>query len=99
MSLMMAPPAGISAFPESDSDLTYWRGRLEGAEVRPSLALQNALKCADREDTTQGTFYQGHEYAISLKFPQEYPYKAPTVRFETTCFRAFQKATILGCLD
>lgn len=35
MSLMMSPPAaGISAFPESDSDLTYWVGRLEGAEVR-----------------------------------------------------------------
>lgn len=32
---MMSPPAaGISAFPESDSDLTYWVGRLEGAEVR-----------------------------------------------------------------
>lgn len=35
MSLMMSPPAaGITAFPESDSDLTYWVGRLEGAEVR-----------------------------------------------------------------
>ncbi|BGP44181.1 Ubiquitin-conjugating enzyme E2 C [Rhodotorula kratochvilovae] len=66
MSLMMSPPAaGISAFPESDSDLTYWVGRLEGAE---------------------GTVYEGHTYAISLRFPADYPYKAPTVRFESTCY-------------
>ncbi|BGP04093.1 Ubiquitin-conjugating enzyme E2 C [Rhodotorula toruloides] len=66
MSLMMSPPAaGISAFPESDSDLTYWVGRLEGAE---------------------GTVYEGHVYAISLRFPPEYPYKAPVVRFESTCY-------------
>ncbi|KAI5478682.1 ubiquitin-conjugating enzyme E2 C [Pseudohyphozyma bogoriensis] len=32
MSLMMAPPAGISAFPASDEDLTLWKGRIEGAE-------------------------------------------------------------------
>lgn len=34
---MMGAPAGISAFPESDSDLTFWRGRIEGAEVRSRL--------------------------------------------------------------
>ncbi|GAA5832286.1 hypothetical protein JCM5353_005693 [Sporobolomyces roseus] len=66
MSLMMSPPGeGISAFPESDSDLTYWVGRLEGAEATP---------------------YEGHVYAISLRFPPEYPYKAPAVKFESTCF-------------
>ncbi|GAA6017594.1 hypothetical protein JCM11491_005295 [Sporobolomyces phaffii] len=66
MSLMMSPPApGISAFPESDSDLTYWVGRLEGPEATP---------------------YEGHVYAISLRFHNEYPFKAPTVRFESTCF-------------
>ncbi|KAK4703687.1 hypothetical protein P7C70_g2527, partial [Phenoliferia sp. Uapishka_3] len=32
MSLMMAPPPGISAFPASDSDMTYWKGRIEGPE-------------------------------------------------------------------
>ena len=37
MALMMGAPAGISAFPESDSDLTFWRGRIEGAEVRSRL--------------------------------------------------------------
>ncbi|GAA6030470.1 hypothetical protein JCM8097_006163 [Rhodosporidiobolus ruineniae] len=66
MALMMSPPAaGITAFPESDSDMTYWVGRLTGAE---------------------GTPYEGHTYAISLRFPPEYPYKPPTVRFESTCY-------------
>ena len=32
MSLMMACPSGISAFPEDDGDLTKWAGRIEGAE-------------------------------------------------------------------
>lgn len=36
----------------------------------------------------QGTFYAGHTYAISLSFPPTYPYAAPTVRFESTCYRA-----------
>lgn len=36
MSLMMGSPPGISAFPASDSDMTFWKGRLDGAEVRAS---------------------------------------------------------------
>ncbi|KAM0787261.1 Ubiquitin-conjugating enzyme E2 C [Microbotryomycetes sp. NB124-2] len=65
MALMMNAPAGCSAFPDNDSDLTFWRGRIEGAE---------------------GTVYEGHVYLISLQFPPTYPYSAPTVKFETTCF-------------
>ena len=30
----MSSPPGISAFPACDSDMTFWKGRLEGAEVR-----------------------------------------------------------------
>ncbi|GAA5887096.1 hypothetical protein JCM6882_009445 [Rhodosporidiobolus microsporus] len=79
MSLMMSPPAaGITAFPESDSDLTRWVGRMSGPEATP---------------------YEGHTYAISLKFPPEYPYKAPTIRFESTCFHP--NVSLQGdiCLD
>lgn len=39
MSLMMASPEGISAFPASDSDLTKWKGRLQGAEVSYSTSI------------------------------------------------------------
>ncbi|KAI9141629.1 ubiquitin-conjugating enzyme E2 [Paraphysoderma sedebokerense] len=33
-----------------------------------------------------GTVYEGFRYKISLKFPQNYPYSAPTVKFETPCY-------------
>lgn len=33
-----------------------------------------------------GTVYNGLSYKLSLKFPAEYPFKAPTVKFETPCF-------------
>jgi ubiquitin-conjugating enzyme E2 C len=30
--------------------------------------------------------YEGHVYKLSLKFPSNYPYAPPTVKFETPCF-------------
>eukprot|EP00951_Prasinocladus_malaysianus_P005297 scaffold37619_cov43-Prasinocladus_malaysianus.AAC.1 len=33
-----------------------------------------------------GTVYEGLSYKLSLKFPTDYPFKAPTVKFETPCF-------------
>ncbi len=39
--------------------------------------------------TIQGaadTVYQGMSYKLSLKFLTDYPFKAPTVKFETPCF-------------
>ncbi|KAK9839344.1 hypothetical protein WJX84_006585 [Apatococcus fuscideae] len=33
-----------------------------------------------------GTVYNGLSYKLSLKFPADYPFKAPTVKFETPCF-------------
>ncbi|KAK9822375.1 hypothetical protein WJX81_004093 [Elliptochloris bilobata] len=33
-----------------------------------------------------GTVYEGLSYKLSLRFPTEYPFKAPAVRFQTPCF-------------
>ncbi|EEH60452.1 uncharacterized protein MICPUCDRAFT_45195 [Micromonas pusilla CCMP1545] len=33
-----------------------------------------------------GTAYEGLTYKLSLAFPNDYPFKAPTVKFETPCF-------------
>ena len=83
----MSCPAGISAFPADDSDLTLWKGRIEGAEVSRVIA-QAALPARAQLSLfhAQATYYEGHVYAISLQFPPNYPYTAPTVRFETTCY-------------
>lgn len=40
-----------------------------------------------RLEGPEGTFYEGQTYAISLSFPSTYPYSAPTVKFESPCFR------------
>ena len=64
MSLMMTPPVGVSAFPNSDN-MFSWAGTIEGVS---------------------GTVYEGLSYKLSLSFPTDYPYSAPTVRFETPIF-------------
>ncbi|XP_041995056.1 probable ubiquitin-conjugating enzyme E2 C isoform X1 [Salvia splendens] len=34
----------------------------------------------------KGTMYDGLSYKLSLRFPVDYPFKPPQVKFETTCF-------------
>lgn len=34
----------------------------------------------------QGSVYEGLTYKLALSFPADYPFRAPTVRFETVCF-------------
>lgn len=33
-----------------------------------------------------GSVYEGLTYKLALSFPADYPFRAPTVRFETPCF-------------
>ena len=33
-----------------------------------------------------GTVYEDLSYKLSLKFPSDYPYSAPTIKFSTPCF-------------
>lgn len=34
----------------------------------------------------KGTMYDGLSYKLSLRFPVDYPFKPPQVKFETACF-------------
>ncbi|XP_027108083.1 ubiquitin-conjugating enzyme E2 20-like isoform X2 [Coffea arabica] len=34
----------------------------------------------------KGTMYEGLSYKLSLRFPLDYPFKPPQVKFETMCF-------------
>lgn len=35
---------------------------------------------------SKDTVFEGTEYKLSLSFPNDYPFKPPNVKFETTCF-------------
>ncbi|KAJ1461786.1 ubiquitinating enzyme [Pelagophyceae sp. CCMP2097] len=48
---------------------------------------------------TADTVYDGLEYKLSIKFPADYPYSAPTVKFVTPCFHPNVDAHGNICLD
>ena len=77
MSLMMAPPKGISAFPSTENFFA-WSGTIKGVE---------------------STAYENLTYKMSLSFPSDYPYSAPTVRFETPIFHPNVDTHGNICLD
>lgn len=43
--------------------------------------------------------YEGLKYKLSLSFPSDYPFSAPTVRFETPCFHPNVDTQGNICLD
>lgn len=47
----------------------------------------------------EGTVYEGLSYKLSLSFPSNYPYSAPTVKFETPCFHPNVDTHGNICLD
>lgn len=48
---------------------------------------------------SKDTVFEGTEYKLSLSFPNEYPFKPPKVKFETSCFHP--NVDVYGniCLD
>ena len=47
----------------------------------------------------QGTAYEGLTFRLSLKFTSEYPFKPPSVRFDTPCFHPNVDTHGNICLD
>ncbi|KAJ3140926.1 Ubiquitin-conjugating enzyme E2 11 [Physocladia obscura] len=60
----------------------------------------NLLFWAATIEGPSGTVYEGLSYKLSMKFPLNYPYAAPTIRFETPIFHPnVDLATGTICLD
>ncbi|GMM36344.1 putative E2 ubiquitin-protein ligase [Saccharomycopsis crataegensis] len=76
--LMFSKTPGISAFPESDSNILKWTGLIEGPSETP---------------------YHGLKFKISLEFPPNYPYTAPTVKFVSPMWHPNVDMSGNICLD
>lgn len=74
----MSNTSGVSAFPESDSNLFLWAGTIEGPK---------------------GTYYEGLKFKISLSFPPNYPYSAPTIKFVSPMWHPNVDMSGNICLD
>ena len=66
----------ISLLPQSNTD-TSISAFPEG---------DNLFKWIGTIKSAAGTVYEGLTYKLSLSFPADYPFTAPTVKFETPCY-------------
>ncbi|XP_074321254.1 ubiquitin-conjugating enzyme E2 20-like [Silene latifolia] len=48
---------------------------------------------------SKGTVFEGTEYKLVLRFPNDYPFKPPVVKFETACFHPNVDGLGNICLD
>ncbi|EPY49718.1 ubiquitin conjugating enzyme E2-C [Schizosaccharomyces cryophilus OY26] len=78
MSLMMSNTPGISAFPDSDSNLLHWAGTITGPV---------------------DTYYEELKFKISMTFPPNYPYSAPTIVFTSPMWHPNVDMSGNICLD
>ena len=56
----------------------------------------NLLSWAATIEGAQGTVFEGLKFKLSMKFPPNYPYAAPTVRFESACFHPNGMAAVFS---
>eukprot|EP00764_Aduncisulcus_paluster_P008608 gnl/Carplike_NY0171/280_a395_5192.p1 GENE.gnl/Carplike_NY0171/280_a395_5192~~gnl/Carplike_NY0171/280_a395_5192.p1 ORF type:complete len:152 (+),score=40.16 gnl/Carplike_NY0171/280_a395_5192:38-493(+) len=78
MELKRDAPAGISAGPVSDDDLTNWEGFLYGPPDSP---------------------YEGGMFFLTIKFPSNYPYSPPQMKFTTKVYHPNISSSGSICLD
>jgi len=90
---MPAKIAGDSSAPKADPTavtkrlqselMTLMMGTPAGISAFPE---DNIFVWAATIEGVDGTPYAGHTYKLSMRFPADYPFTAPTVRFETGIF-------------
>ncbi|KAI8809364.1 ubiquitin-conjugating enzyme E2 C [Cladochytrium replicatum] len=77
--------------------MSLMRSPVPGVTAFPES--DNLLNWVGTIEGPNGTPFEGLKYKLSLKFPSNYPYSAPTIKFETGCFHpnVDQEGNI--CLD
>ncbi|KAI9500058.1 Ubiquitin-conjugating enzyme E2 11 [Coemansia spiralis] len=70
---------------------------LEGISAFPQP--DNMLSWVGTIEGASGTAYEGLTYKLSLKFPSNYPFTAPTITFDTPCWHPNVDSQGNICLD
>ena len=78
--LQTSSDAGISAFPEGDN-IFNWVGTIHGADqtVRAGPPA-SAEDCRKTGVALPAQVYEGLKYKLTLQFPNDYPFRPPTVK-------------------
>ncbi|KAI8573257.1 hypothetical protein RHMOL_Rhmol01G0264400 [Rhododendron molle] len=107
-----APPIASSKQPLPTAktvDTQSVRKRLQSELMALMMSGDSGISAFPEEDNlfnwkgtisgSKDTVFEGTEYKLSLSFPNDYPFKAPKVKFETSCFHP--NVDVFGniCLD
>lgn len=87
---------------ESEIFVTHHRATMQMSGNKDVSAFpdgDNLFSWIGTIKAANGTVFEGATYKLSLKFPQNYPYSPPTVKFETACFHPNVDVHGNICLD
>ena len=59
---------------------------MSGDKAATAFPTENLFNWVGTIKGSDGTVYEGLEYKLSIQFPADYPYAAPTIKFTTPCF-------------
>lgn len=93
-----APPAGSVTKRLSNELMTLMMSSPPGISAFPN-SDDNIFEWVGRIEGSAGTVYEGLAFKISISFPSNYPYTAPTIKFTTPCFHPNVSMQGEICLD
>ncbi|KAG4966864.1 hypothetical protein AAZX31_12G020900 [Glycine max] len=92
----IAPPTKQPLHPSKTVDSQSVLKRLQSELMALMMSGDSGISAFPEEDNiffwkgtitgSKDTVFEGTEYKLSLSFPNDYPFKPPKVKFETTCF-------------
>ncbi|KAK9767347.1 Ubiquitin-conjugating enzyme E2 11 [Basidiobolus ranarum] len=78
-------PDGFSVTKRLSSELmSLMMSAIPGISAFPDS--DNMLSWVGTLTGVAGTYYEGLTFKLSMKFPSNYPYSAPTIKFDTPCY-------------
>jgi len=92
------PPAGSVTKRLSNELMALMMSSPPGISAFPS-SDENIFEWVGRLEGSPSTVYEGLAFKISISFPANYPFTAPTIKFTTPCFHPNVSSGGDICLD